>query len=221
MRAQAVTKAAMAKQAHNARESWLRAVVDGFFRPWFSEHNYTIPQNLLVSVGWPPNSRIKRSGKSSVRGVCCPSSWNDGKAVIIYITPQMGSMDEYLSVLAHELVHATVGLGAKHGPAFKKAGEAIGLEGKPTAMEAGEDLGKRIRRWVRGAKLGKFPHHAERFKDARQGTRMLKVRCTQRGCPSRNFTGNGTGYTLRVTRTWLASFGAPYCPACEEEMVEA
>lgn len=43
----------------------------------------------------------------------------------------------------------------------------------------------------------------------KQGTRMLKVVCT-----------NGTGYTVRMTRMWIDTHGTPSCPCCGLPMVE-
>jgi len=196
-----------------ARESWLRAVVDGFLRDHFKGAGLTIPK-VLVSVGWPPNRRIARNGRSKIGGICCPMQWNEGKAYIIYLTPQESDSDDYLSVLVHELVHAAVGLEAGHGKDFKEAGIAVGLEGKPTQMSAGDDLAVAMRKWVKRTKLGKFPHHRELYKAPRQTTRMVKVSCKQRDCESRDFTGRGTGYTMRLAGSWLEEFGAPACPCC-------
>lgn len=208
------------KNPHKAREAWLRAVLDGFIRGHFAECGYKVPKNLLVSVGWPPNRRIRRDGTTKVAGLCCPEQWNGGKAFIIYLTPQEASSDEYLSTLVHEVVHATVGLEAGHGAAFKECGETVGLQGKPTMMGLPKTsaVAKAMRKWVRATKLGKFPHHAERYNGPRQGTRMVKVSCKNLDCEARGFTGRRTGYTMRTTATWLENFGAPCCPACDEEM---
>ncbi len=205
---------------HNARESWLRAVLDGFLRPHFKECGYTIPKNVLVTVGWPPNRRIARNGRSRIAGVCCPTQWNDGKAFIIYLTPQEADADEYLSTLVHELVHATVGLKAKHGADFKECGEAVGLEGKPTQMhaQADGDLAVAMRKWVKRTKLGKFPHHRELYKAPRQTTRMLKCGCKNRECETYGLTQAGVGYTVRSSYVWLRNYGAPDCPACTTPM---
>ena len=44
----------------------------------------------------------------------------------------------------------------------------------------------------------------------KQGTRMLKVVCA-----------NGTGYTVRMTRLWIDTYGTPKCPCCNKAMVQA
>lgn len=43
----------------------------------------------------------------------------------------------------------------------------------------------------------------------KQSTRMIKASCPE------------CGYTVRVTRKWLDTAGAPICPACEEQMKES
>lgn len=120
----------------------------------------------------------------------------------IFISPALAEHGVVLSTLAHELVHATVGLAAKHGKAFKQCALEIGLEGKMTATHAGEKLALRLNTIAR--ELGTYPHDVLKGATAtngekKQGTRLIKVECA---C---------CGYTARTTAKWL-DLGAPLCP---------
>ena len=109
-----------------------------------------------------------------------------------------------LSTLRHELVHAAVGIDAKHGPRFTKAARKVGLAGKPTATYASDELLP----WLGeiAEQLGGYPHPAlNPMSRKKQSTRMLKAVCGE------------CGYTVRLTRKW-AEVGLPSCP-CGPELV--
>ena len=101
-----------------------------------------------------------------------------------------------------------------HRGNFARIAKAIGLTGKMTATVAGEDLKVRLSEISDG--LGLFPHGAlvnpgdGADGPKKQGTRMLKVECAE-----------GSGYKARMTRQWLAEYGAPFCPCHKEPMIEA
>ena len=59
------------------------------------------------------------------------------------------------SVLAHEMVHAVVGLDQGHGPGFEHCARIIGLEGNMATTTAGEAFNRRVRPWVE--KIGPLP----------------------------------------------------------------
>jgi hypothetical protein len=110
-----------------------------------------------------------------------------------------------LSTLLHELIHAFVGIKAKHGKDFKLVAVKSGLEGKMTATTAGPELLARLETLAKT--LGRYPHASlglggERLKK-KQGTRMLKLQCPE------------CGYQVRTTQKWI-DIGLPICPCGAE-----
>ena len=116
-------------------------------------------------------------------------------------------------ILAHELVHATLGPGYGHGPVFRKCATAIGLEG-PMRSTVASAAFKRAMQPVLN-RLGDYGH-ASLGGDAKvvgapkkQAARLLKVVCAWATCD----------YTVRITRKWLDA-GAPICPLHDKPMME-
>ena len=110
-----------------------------------------------------------------------------------------------MGVLAHELVHATVGNDAGHKKPFEKRATAIGLTGKMTSTDEGEEFVT----WANGviAKIGPIPAGTiDAGFRKRQTTRLLKCEC------------EGCGYTVRVTRKWVEDAGTPICPTDQQPM---
>lgn len=182
----------------NTRESWLTAGIDAL-RPIFTAAGYTIPDNVRVTCGFPSKSAL--AAKNRRIGECWGEDASAGKMFEIFISPMLAEPSRVLDVLAHELVHATVGLAAKHGRAFKQCAVSIGLEGKMTATHAGEKLAAALATIV--GNLGAYPHQELKHMTTgqkKQGTRLLKAECV---C---------CGYTVRLARKWLEMAGAPLCP---------
>lgn len=167
------------------REHWLHAFASEA-APRFEAEGAPLPQKLRISVGWP--SRGGTGARRPVIGECWyPEASTDGHTEI-FISPTHASERDAASTLTHELVHAAQP-DAGHGPAFKRLGKALGLEGKPTEMQGGPD-------WERWAlpileRLGPMP--AARLNPSsrpKQSTRLLKVVC--RRC----------GFTFRASSKW-------------------
>lgn len=109
--------------------------------------------------------------------------------------------------IIHELIHASLPMGVGHKAPFARAAKQMGLQGKPTATNAGPELVERIKEIA--DKLGPYPHRAiEGEWGRKQTTRLLKVMCTD--CGYINEAGNG--YTARITLTWIENAGLPTCP---------
>src|SRR3970282_413591 len=127
-----------------------------------------------------------------------------GKVFEVFISPTLAEPVKVLDVLTHELVHATVGLKAKHGKLFKRCALAVGLEGKMRSTHAGDALVKLLTGHAKT--LGHYPHDELEHMttgERKQGTRLLKAEC------------GACGYTGRVTRKWLDAAGAPLCPSAD------
>lgn len=187
----------------DTREAWLEAAVE-VFRGWFVKAGRPLPANIKVTCGWP--ARGGTSAKGRVLAECWHPKVSADGATQIFVSPYIGDAARALDVLLHECVHAALGVGAGHGPAFAKLAYSLGLAGKPTATIAGEALQKRLIEAVLPA-LGKYPHGKMEVTEwevsdrpkKQTGSRMVKCECS------------GCGYTVRATRKWLG-VATPTCP---------
>lgn len=189
---------AMAKAKHATREAWMLDIVAQLL-PIYEKHAEGRPPKIRVSIG--------RTSKKSYLGECWHAEHSADNTREIFIRPDQDDPHEVAGILAHELVHAFLPKGTKHGKVFKRLGEAVGLEGKPTCMSPGKELKETLRGFVKSA--GAFPHAKLNMlkPDKKQTTRLKKAMCGE------------SGYVVRVTKQWLEMFGPPICPHCEEPMV--
>lgn len=181
------------------RNAWL-AKAATFCAGLLFDVGYPVPSNVRVSLGWTSSGL-----RSKAIGECWTSTASGDGHFEIFVSPKLGDAQDVLATLMHELVHAAVGLEAKHNAPFRKAALAVGLEGKMTETVSGEALKLAFTRWVE--KVGDYPAAAldgSTSAKPKQGTRMLKVECA-------------CGYQLRGTRKWLA-LAVPDCPICRAPM---
>lgn len=155
------------------REAYLQAAAEDMRFHLFDAAGYECPP-VHVSVGFPKGSR----GKAGAIGQCFPPELSEGKLHHLYISPVLGQDggQMWADVLAHELVHATVGCDKGHKAAFKKCAEGIGLEGKMTATHGGEAF----MRYVEGLvdRLGPYPHAKVKLpKRGSKGSRLKLIMC--------------------------------------------
>ena len=188
---------------HQLRESWLHAMAEVMGRELFAPAGFTLPTNIRLTCGFP--SRRSLIGVKNQRiGECWGTDQSGDNNYEIMVSPTLADPMEVAAVLAHELVHATVGIEAKHGGAFKKCAVAIGLAGKMPTTVAGDKFRATVQPML--AEAGPYPHAVldarKRISSApkKQGTRMLKCECPL------------CGYTVRLTAKWLAAVGLPHCP---------
>jgi hypothetical protein len=158
--------------AHTTREAWLMAAVPALAKIITAAGGPTFKEPR-ISVGFCSTGlRSKRIGE-------CWAKQKDDRCQI-FLVPQMDKPVQVLDVLIHELVHASVGSKAGHGPVFKKVAVAAGLTGAMRSTTAGPELKAKLVELSK--QLGTFPHHAlanagnERKK---QSTRMLKYTCPE------------------------------------------
>lgn len=197
---------------NDTREAWLQRAITAL-RPTFDAAGYPLPALIHVSVGFPSRGAL-RGTRRTVFGQCwgCKegNSASTDNAPHIFISPLHTEPVEVLSTLTHELTHAALPQGAKHGAKFVRACKVLGLtEGKPTSASAGPELREQLERL--NAELGAWPHAAL---DARSLPKAQAARLAKVECPS-------CGYIARVTRVWLDGPGAPICPADNVRMEEA
>lgn len=186
------------------REAWLSAAVEEL-KPLFRGHGFEVP-DLRVSVGWPSSGGLA-TRKRTIGQCWFGTMAADGKPQL-FISPLLDDVrcpQGVLATLVHEIVHTVAGPDAKHGPKFVKVMKKIGLTGKATATEAGEDL--IVRLGLLADKLGAFPHsRLVPIKTPKtQSTRMLKMEC------------GDCGYVARAAKKWLDA-GALICPCNNEAM---
>jgi hypothetical protein len=194
----------MTTNSFKHREAWLHAVIEQL-RAIFTSHGATIPERIRITCGFP--SIRPFSAKRQSLGECWPEANSADGHFEIMISPVLDDSMRVAGVLAHELVHATVGTQHGHRGPFAKLARAIGLEGKMTATTEGDAFKRPVAPILEA--VGPYPH-AELSKTARtkQGTRLIKLQCPT--CL----------YTVRITRKWLDEVGAPDCPSHGDQMEE-
>lgn len=165
-----------------------------------------LTEAVNVSCSWPSSGGIAR--KKRTIGEHWSTMYSTGKTAEIFISPSLdGTKDgglEVAATLLHELLHAAKGTKAKHGRSFAAGCARLGLEGKPTATHAGEELAEKLKAVLLG--LPPYPHARI---DARapmksEQSRQLKVFCKKDECPSQE----DGGFKFRLTRKWIAKMAA-------------
>lgn len=177
------------------REQWLEGLRANL-APTFEHLGHPLPAKVRLSCGLPSKRAFSKTKR--LIGQCWDSKQSEDGTHEVFISPTIADPLVVAETVAHELVHAAVGVKAGHRAAFKKCAVALGLEGKMTSTHAGEALKATLSRYV--DTLGVYPHAVIDFESRKKdGTRMLKLEC-----PS-------CGYTVRTTQKWL-DVGLPVCP---------
>lgn len=188
-----------------ARQRWLEAGAMAL-RSLFAEKGFEVPAAVRVSVGWPRGSH----GKGRAIGQCWYAEGSSDNHNEIFVSPELGGETmsvRILDVLAHEFAHTVAGPKAGHKAEFKRVAVAIGLVGKMTATVAGPEFTAWAERHI--ATVGHYPAGTlSASSRKKQSTRLIKCEC------------GDCGYTVRVTRKWLDSVGAPHCPDDGEMIAE-
>ncbi len=188
----------------DTREAWLLKATEGLTAYMTDKlgTDFKLPE-IYISVGFPgggsPRKRI---------GECWHTEASSDKKNHVFISPVLSDPIDVLATLLHELVH--VWDDGQHGP-FVKAIRKLGLEGKPTATIAGDELTELLNQISEA--LGEYPHAALKLggKTKVQTTRMLKIECGE------------CGFTVRTTRKWIDELEAEGkdfpCPLDGSEMI--
>lgn len=189
------------KQNFGDREAWLIEAAGELTAAIFEPAGFRVPGNIRISCGWPKGAR----GGKTIGGQCwTPKASADG-TFEIFILPMFDNPVKVLGILIHELCHTVAGIEAGHGKGFRKVALAVGLTGKMTSTEPGEQLIKQLK--LISNDLGQYPHavlNPNEGTTKKQGTRLIKVVCPD------------CDYTVRITKKWIES-GLPTCP-CGTEM---
>lgn len=202
-------------ETYKTREEYLLEAVK-LTSPLFQKVSKEVP-SLRVSVGFPSRGALSRSKR--VIGQCWGAEASADGVAQIFISPlldEVASEQGVLPTLVHEVVHAVVGVKAKHGTAFRRVAVAVGLTGKMTVTIAGEELLEELAKIH--DKLGKYPHvklDPSLNPVKKQGTRLIKCECHA------HVDEGECGYTVRTTKKWL-EVGVPHCPmhgAMESDLI--
>ncbi len=183
------------------RELWLLKAIDTHLAKLFKHNGFTFPE-VKVSVGLP----YGRGGKKVIGQHWHPDASDDKKGSI-FISPTINDSSLVLATLVHELVHASVGNQAKHGPAFRAVATKVGLEGKMTECGAGPALKETLNKII--ARMGSYPHaklNLSMNPIKKQTTRMIKMECPE------------CGYIARASRKLILESGPTLCPCNKEPM---
>jgi hypothetical protein len=152
-----------------------------------------------ISVGWPKGSR----GGKVIAQCFVRKASTDGRNEI-FVTPELDDPLKVLDALTHELCHAMDDCASGHRNYFARLARRIGLEGPLTATTAGPELKAKLEAIIK--LLGDYPHHRMEIAKGRkpQGTRLLKIECSD------------CGFVARTTGKWIAEMTLPACcPVCE------
>lgn len=152
-----------------------------------------------VTCGFP--STRGTISKNRTIGQCFSDEMSDDKTHELIVSMTIDDDIEVAATLAHEMVHAVVGIEAGHRKPFRDVAIRIGLTGKMTATIAGEKFIEFVKPHLK--KLGKYPHSKINYNNPvkKQTTRMIKCECEV------------CGYVVRTTRSWIDEGGLPECPA--------
>jgi len=177
------------------REDWLVSLATKL-EVMFKQHGHKLP-SYRITCGLP--TRRAFSKRCRAVGQCLSPQMSADKTTEIIISMTMAEPMRVAGILAHEMVHAAVGLKYGHRGPFRKLALAIGLEGKMTATTEGEAFKQRVTPWI--DELGPYPHaEIDQSQQPKQSTRLIKALCDE------------CGYTVRITRKWVSEVGAPHCP---------
>ncbi len=114
---------------HETRESWLNAVAAGM-APLFEVLDAPLPDRVRVAIGF-----TSRGAKAKAIGECWDNRLSADGHFEIFIRPDLAHAPDAMpaqiaAILAHELVHAAVGIPAGHGKTFNGSPLGWGWSGR-------------------------------------------------------------------------------------------
>lgn len=190
---------------YETREAWLHAVARRIEIDLFAPAGYAVPERVRIATAFPSTGR-----KGNRIGECWDSTCSADGVFEIMIRPDIAEPMDVAATLAHELIHAAVGLKAGHGPVFKKCALAIHLEGKMTATTASAKFRELVAPILEA--IGPMPHGKLTWGGLSSAPPKQKARMIKCECPE-------CGYVVRTAQKWLDDVGAPICPADRVQMV--
>lgn len=169
------------------REEYLNQIIKAA-RPMFRLNGKTLPRKIRAAVSLP-------QGRSKAIGLCWSSQNAEDGAREIWVSATIDDPMRVADVMVHELCHAALPDGTKHGPEFVALARAMQLEGKPTSTHGGFEFQKTWKPILRG--IGKYPGRKFTASEAapKQSTRLIKAEC------------DDCGFVFRTTRKWVEGLG--------------
>lgn len=189
------------------REAYLQAAAEDMRQHLFAPCDVTVPK-VSISVGFPKGSR----GRAHAIGQCWDPTASGVTLHHLYISPVLGQdgSQTWADTLAHELVHAAVGVRAGHKREFARCATDIGLEGRMTATHGGEAFTRYVADLVE--RLGAYPHERVKLPPrGGKGSRLKKLVCQ---CGSTPDTSERTPRILRASRSMIED-GPIFCGVCD------
>ncbi len=192
---------------HDNRESWLNGVAAGM-APLFEALGAPLPDRVRVAIGFTSAGR-----RSRAIGECWDNRRSADGHFEIFIRPDLAHAPDAMpaqiaAILAHELVHAAVGIKAGHGKPFKRIALGLGLVGPMRATTPGTAFPGRGRPHPRGG--GSPPPRPPRHRrpddrapeagGADAQVRMPGVRLHRQN--RAQMAGDGRGAALPDLRSW-------------------
>lgn len=209
------------------RETWLNNLA-ALMAPAFADLSAPLPA-YRIAVGFPSSGM-----KSNAIGECWDAKASGDNTFEIFIRPDKADPLEVAFVLAHELVHAAVGLQHGHKGEFARVALALGF---PRPLTTAAPPTGKLLEWLSGLlpQVGPLPHAAMRWRgggtvvakrggggvmvpDASEGEGEDGGEARDSSRPKKQTSRllkaecGDCGYTVRVTAKWL-EIGAPHCPA--------
>lgn len=193
------------------REEWL-IEMSKHLENKFNDCGYKVHKRIRISCGLPSSRAF--GPKSKTIGQCWARTVSADNHNEIFISPTIDESTMVAATLAHEMVHAIVGVKEGHRKAFRDCAVKIGLEGKMTETTPSADLVSFIDDKI--IEIGEYPHaKIDYTKRKKEGTRLLKVSCINAECDY--FITEGKQYIVRMSKTAL-NYGEPRCGCCGEFM---
>lgn len=187
-----------------------------------------LTEQLKISCSWPSSGGVAKRKRTI--GECWGNMASVGNYAELFISPTLDAEEDngvqLAGVVVHELLHAAMPQGTKHGRRFAKGCARLGLDGKPTATAPGDELKDKLFAILLG--LPPYPHAriVARPKLKSEKSRMHKVFCVNEACSS----AEDGGFKFRLTRTWVEQLIAGEdadgdtklvmdCPFCNKGLV--
>jgi len=123
------------RNSHIHREAWLHDVAASLGET-FRRFGHPIPDKVRLTCGFPSVRGI--APRNQRIGECWSNTRSGDDHYEILVSPVIADSMRVAGILAHELIHASVGVEHGHKGPFRQMAKALGLEGKMTATTEGE-----------------------------------------------------------------------------------
>src|SRR5258708_3118998 len=125
-------------------EAWLTPFTEKYLWPRIEAAGGHRPLKYRVSVGFPKG---RRGSKGHSIGQCWSQEVSADRTCEIFVSPELDAT-QAVAVLAHETIHASVGVQRGQRAAFKKLALPICLSGPMRATVPPANSTETIRAWV-------------------------------------------------------------------------